>query len=136
MNRSRLWALSSSLALLAFATRAQTVPTGSINGRLTLEITRERKREKKPLSSAEVSAYLLDERQTSYLRQWTALTASDGRFEMLSLPCGSYVVTIRYQGRFVYQNKIQLSGPSGQVLEIDLKQLLNLSVIQGEGAIN
>ncbi|MGA2269013.1 MAG: carboxypeptidase-like regulatory domain-containing protein [Bryobacteraceae bacterium] len=111
MRHSRRWVFSSLLAL-ALAPVGAWAQQGSIYGMLTYR--------GQPLASAGVSAYLLDQSQTRYTRQWTTATAPDGAFQMKGLPYGTYVVVMRYRGRIVYQNKVTLSS-AGQEIQVDLK---------------
>jgi hypothetical protein len=48
------------------------------------------------------------------------VTAANGSFAFSSLPYGTYVVVVRFQGRILYQGKIQLNTPDGQQLPINL----------------
>ena len=54
------------------------------------------------------------------MSQWATVSAGDGSFALRSLPYGSYAVIVRYQGRIIYQAKIQLNTSAGQQLSIDV----------------
>jgi len=107
----RLVTLMSVLTLVPAAFGFQ---LSSLRGKVTIM--------QQPLASASVSAYLLDDQQTKSVRQWATLTSTDGTFTLNSLPFGTYIVLIRYQGRTVVQKKIQLNTEAGQQLVVDLKK--------------
>jgi len=102
--------LTSCLLVAAAPSRAQ---TSSIHGRVTLG--------KQPLASATVSAYLLDAKGTRSVGQWATFTATDGTFTVKPLRLGTYVVVIRYQGRSIFQRKVQVTSAAGPELDVNLK---------------
>ena len=101
--------LISTLAVIAIPSRAQTsIMSGTV------------KVQHRPLSSAGVSAYLLDVVHNRTVSQWATTTTGDGSFALRSLPYGTYAVIVRYQGRIIYQSKLQLNKPAGNQLNIDV----------------
>ena len=74
----------------------------------------------RPLASAGISAYLLNSQGNKTVSQWATVTAANGSFALRSLPYGTYVVVVRFQGRILYQGKFQLNTPAAQQLPIDL----------------
>ena len=113
MTTSRRLALSSLLALAAGCGRGEAQSgANSISGRLTVR--------GRPLASAAVGIYLLNQNQTGYSKQWETSTDADGQFSVKSLPQGTYVVVMRYQGKVVYQNKVDVPSAQATKLEVDL----------------
>jgi hypothetical protein len=110
MQNLRNWALLiSTLCLIASPSRAQ---TSEMSGTVKVQ--------HRPLASAGVSAYLLNAEGSKTVSQWATISAGDGSFALRSLPYGSYAVIVRYQGKIIYQAKIQLNTPAGQQLSIDV----------------
>lgn len=110
MRISRTWIyLISFLIFTAGSLRAQ---TSGIAGTVSVQ--------HRPLASAGVSAYLLNPQGNKTVSQWATVTAANGSFAFRSLPYGTYVVVVRFQGRVLYQGKIQLNTPAGQQLPINL----------------
>jgi hypothetical protein len=110
MQNSKSLRLISLAIAIAAALWAQ---SSLLRGKVTLA--------QRPLASASVSAYLLDAQQSKTVRQFATVTTSDGTFAMNSLPYGTYIVVVKYQGKIVYQTKLQLSTAAGQALQIALK---------------
>jgi hypothetical protein len=102
------------VGLLTLTMDALGAQLSSLRGKVTVT--------QKPLASASVSVYLLNQQQSKSVGQWATLTSTDGTFVLGSLPYGTYVVLIRYQGRIVVQKKIQLNTEAGQELVINLKR--------------
>jgi Carboxypeptidase regulatory-like domain len=110
MTKSRHWAFIISLIwLIAAPARAQ---TSGIAG--TVKVNNH------SLAAAGVSAYLLNSEGNKTVGQWATVSAADGRFAIGSLPYGTYAVIVRYQGKIIYQAKIQLNTPAVQQLNINV----------------
>jgi Carboxypeptidase regulatory-like domain len=110
MKSLRSWALLISVMLVCgVATQAQ---SSGISGTIRVQ--------HRPLASAGVSVYLLNAQGTKTVSQWATLSAGDGSFALRSLPFGTYVVVVRFQGKIIYQGKMQLNSPNGQQLPIDV----------------
>jgi len=50
------------------------------------------------------------------------MTGADGSFTLRSLPYGTYIVRIRFEGSTIYQAKLVLNSQTGQQLKVDLKK--------------
>jgi len=112
MRNLRSWVyLISFLAISASVLGAQ---TSTIEGMVKVE--------QQPLSSASVSAYCLDRQETKTVGQWATMTGADGSFTLRSLPYGTYIVRIRFEGSTIYQAKLVLNSQTGQQLKVDLKK--------------
>jgi hypothetical protein len=110
MQNLRNWALLISiLCLIAIPSRAQ---TSGMSGTVKVQ--------HHPLASAGVSAYLLNAEGNKTVSQWATISAGDGSFALRSLPYGTYAVIVRYQGKIIYQARIQLNTPAGLKLSIDV----------------
>lgn len=110
MTNSRNWALLISMIwLIAIPARAQ---TSGISGTVKVQ--------HRSLAAAGVSAYLLNAEGNKTVGQWATVSAAGGDFALRSLPYGTYVVIVRYQGKIIYQGKIQLNAPAAQQLNIDV----------------
>jgi hypothetical protein len=110
MQNLRSWILLISIiCLIAGPSLAQ---TSGISGTVRVQ--------HRPLASAGVSAYLLNAEERKTVSQWATVSARDGSFALRSLPYGRYAVIVRYQGKIIYQAKIQLNTPGGEQLSIDV----------------
>jgi len=97
------------LLVLAIPARAQ---TSGISGIVRVQ--------HRALASAGVSAYLLSPDGSRTVGQWATVSAGDGSFTLRPLPFGSYALIVRYQGKIIYQAKIQINAAAGQQLSIDV----------------
>jgi hypothetical protein len=110
MKNSRNWALVISIVwFIAVPAHAQ---TSGIAGTVRVQ--------HRSLAAAGVSAYLLNAEGNKTVGQWATVSAADGSFTLRSLPYGTYAVIVRYQGKIIYQAKIQLNTPAGKQLNINV----------------
>jgi hypothetical protein len=110
MRSSRTWVYL--ISVLVFSASPLWAQTAGLAGTVNVQ--------HRPLASAAVSAYLLDKQGSKTVSQWATVTAANGSFAFSSLPYGTYVVVVRFQGRILYQGKIRLNTPEGQQLPINL----------------